>query len=108
MRRHAITDDQYHRIEHLLPGKASDRGVTARNNRLFIDAVLYIDRTSTPWRDLPEHFGNWNSTFRRFRRWCQNGVWQRIFDELQAPDFEWVMLDSTCIRAHQHAAGQKK
>lgn len=58
MRRHAITDDQYQRIEHLLPGKASDRDVTARKNRLFIDAVLYIDRTSTPWRDLPKHFGN--------------------------------------------------
>ena len=105
MARHEITDEQFARIAHLLPGKPSDRGVTARDNRLFINAVLWIDRTGSPWRDLPARFGKWNSVFRRFRRWAQKGVWERIFEELQDPDLELVMLDSTIVRAHQHAAG---
>ncbi|HMB92891.1 MAG TPA: IS5 family transposase [Rhodothermales bacterium] len=112
MPQHTISDEQFARIEDLLPGKASDRGVTARDNRLFINAVLWIDRNGAPWRALPEHFGNWNSVFRRFRRWAEHGVWDRIFTALQVSDsiadLEWVMLDSTSIRAHQHAAGQKK
>ena len=112
MPQHTISDEQFARIEHLLPGKATDRGVTARDNRLFIDAVLWIDRNGAPWRALPAHFGHWNSVFRRFRRWAAQGVWDCIFAALQAsdsiPDLEWVMLDSTSIRAHQQAAGQKK
>lgn len=108
MARHEITDEQFARIEHLLPGKPTDRGVTAGDNRRFINAVLWIDRAGAPWRDLPEAYGKWNSVFRRFRRWAQKGVWERIFEELQDTDFEWVMLDSTSVRAHQHAAGQKK
>jgi transposase len=70
MARHEITDEQFARIEHLLPGKPTDRGVTARDNRQFINVVLWIDRVGGPWRDLPERFGNWNSVFRRFRRWA--------------------------------------
>ena len=108
MERHCITDVQYARIERLLPGKATDRGVTARDNRQFINAVLWIDRTGSPWRDLPEQFGKWNSVYRRFCRWANTGVWDRVFETLQDPDFEWVMLDSTSVRAHQCAAGQKK
>lgn len=108
MLRHRITDGQYARIEHLLPGKATDRGVTAGDNRRFIDAVLWIDRTGSPWRDLPEEFGKWNSVYRRFCRWADAGVWDHIFEALQDADFEWVMFDSTSVRAHQHAAGQKK
>ena len=107
MLRHAISDDHFQRIEHLLPGKEADPGRTARDNRRFIDAVLWIDRTGAPWRDLPEHFGNWNSAYRRFRRWAQKGVWEEVFAALQETDLEWVMLDSTTVRAHQHAAGQK-
>ena len=107
MPRHAISDEHFERIKHLLPGRASDPGRTAKSNRLFIDAVLWIDRTGAPWRDLPEHFGNWNSAYRRFRRWTQKGVWERVFAALQDADLEWVMLDSTIVRAHQHAAGQK-
>ena len=61
-----------------------------------------------PWRDLPERFGSWNSVYRRFRRWAKAGLWQSIFDELQEPDLDWLMIDSTIVRAHQHAAGQKK
>lgn len=108
MRRYEISDEDWQRLAHLLPGQASHRGHTARDNRGFINAVLWIARTGAPWRDLPERFGNWNSVFRRFSRWSQNGVWARIFEHLQDPDLEWLMLDTTIVRAHQHAAGQKK
>lgn len=108
MTRHAISDVDWKRIADLLPGKKADPGRTARNNRLFIDAVLWIGRTGSPWRDLPEHFGKWNSVYRRFSRWSKTGVWERLLDELQDPDLEWMMIDTTIVRAHQHAAGQKK
>jgi len=106
MNRYAISDPDWDRIAPLLPGKKTDPGRTARDNRLFIDAVLWIARSGSPWHDLPEHFGHWNSTYRRFRRWAQTGVWGRIFAERQDPDFEWMMIDTTVVRAHQHAAGQ--
>ena len=106
MHRHAIPDDQWERIKHLLPGQAGQPGVTARDNRLFIDAVLWIARTGAPWRDLPERFGPWNSVWRRFDRWSKKGVWERIMNELGDPDLR-LLLDSTVIRAHQHAAGKK-
>jgi transposase len=108
MHRHAITDEHWKRIKDLLPGQTSDPGVTAKDNRLFIDAVLWIAKTGAPWRDLPERFGNWNSVWRRFDRWSTKGTWLRIFEEIKDPDLEWLILDSTVIRAHQHAAGAVK
>jgi len=106
--RHAISDESWERIQDLLPGRPGIRGRTAFNNRLFVDAVLWIGKTGAPWRDLPERFGNWNTAFRRFDRWAKNGVWKTIFETLQDPDLEWLLLDSTIIRAHAHAAGAKK
>ena len=106
-RRYEISDENWLRIEHLLPGKASDPGRTAENNRRFLNAVLWIARSGAPWRDLPERYGNWNTVFQRFNRWGKRGTWQRIFEALQDPDLEWLMVDSTTVRAHQHAAGQK-
>jgi len=108
MRRHEIADEHWERIERFLPGRAGDPGVTAKDNRLFVNAVLWIGKTGAPWRDLPERFGNWNSVWRRFDRWSAKGVWRRIFEELKDPDLEWLILDSTVIRAHQHAAGAVK
>ena len=108
MRRHEISDDNWNRIKNLLPGQEGDPGVTAKDNRLFVNAVLWIAKTGAPWRDLPERFGNWNSVWRRFDRWARKGAWERVFRELQDPDLEWLLLDSTVIRAHQHAAGAKK
>lgn len=109
MLRKQLRDDQWSRIEQMLPGKASDRGVTAKDNRLFVEAVLWIARTGSPWRDLPQSFGPWNSVYQRFARWSDNGVWHRVFAELaKDADFEEVFLDSTIVRAHQHAAGAKK
>ena len=108
MRRYEISDENWNRIEPLLPGKPGDPGRTAKDNRLFINAVLWIARTGAPWPDLPERFGKYNSVFQRFNRWSKKGRWQAIFEALQEPDLEWLMLDSTVVRAHQHAAGQKK
>ena len=106
--RHAIKDADWERIKDHLPGQPGQHGKAAKNNRLFIDAVLWIAKTGAPWRDLPEYFGNWNSVWRRLDRWANKGVWQRVFAILQDPDLEWVILDSTAIRAHPHAAGIKK
>ncbi len=106
--RHAIKDADWERIKDHLPGQPGQHGKAAKNNRLFIDAVLWIAKTGAPWRDLPEYFGNWNSVWRRLDRWANKGVWRRVFTILQDPDLEWVILDSTAIRAHPHAAGAKK
>ena len=106
--RHAISDGDFARIKDLLPGRAGTPGATARDNRLFIDAVLWVAKTGAPWRDLPERFGNWNSTWRRFDRWARSGAWREVFEALQDPDLEWLVLDSTVVRAHPHAAGAKK
>jgi len=105
MRRFELTDEQFRRLAPLLPGKEGDTGFTARDNRLFLDAVLWIARTGAPWRDLPKRFGNWNTNHKRFYRWARKGTWKRVFAELQDPDLEWLLLDSTVVRAHQHAAG---
>lgn len=106
-RRYELTDEQFARIEDLLPGKASDPGRTADDNRRFVNAVLWIARSGAPWRDLPERYGVWNSVYQRFNRWSRKGVWIAVFEALQEPDLEWLMIDSTTVRAHQHAAGQK-
>jgi transposase len=104
-----LRNDQFERIAALLPGKASDPGRTAADNRLFVEAVLWIARTGSPWRDLPHHFGPWNSVYQRFARWSRRGVWHRVFAQLaQEADFEEVFIDSTIVRAHQHAAGAPK
>jgi transposase len=105
MHRHAIKDEDWSRIEHLLPGQPGGHGGVALNNRLFMDALLHIAKTGVPWRDLPERFGKWDTVYQRFRRWCRTGVLQRIFEVLQDPDLEWFMMDSTTSRAHPHAAG---
>jgi transposase len=104
-----LRDDQFGRIAALLPGKASDPGRTAADNRMFVEAVLWIARTGSPWRDLPLQFGPWNSVYQRFGRWSRRGVWHRVFAQLaQDADFEEVFIDSTIVRAHQHAAGAPK
>ena len=103
-----LKDHQWDRIEPHLPGKKTDPGRTGENNRLFLEAVLWLARTGSPWRDLPQIFGNWNSVFIRFSRWSKDGVWDRLFAAMaDDPDFEYVMIDSTIVRAHQHAAGKK-
>ena len=109
MPRRNLRNDQWGRIAHLLPGKPGDRGRTAADNRLFVEAVLWMARSGAPWRDLPEEFGPWNSVYKRFARWQKRGVWERVFSALaDDADFEEVFIDSTVIRVHQHAAGAQK
>ena len=107
-RRFELTDAEWERIGSLVPGKAGDPGRTAKDNRLFLDAVLWIARTGAGWRDLPARFGKWDTVHKRFARWCRSGVWERLLTILGPdPDLEAVLLDSTIVRAHPHAAGGK-
>lgn len=107
-KRYALTDEHWERIKGFLPGLAGQLGATARDNRLFVDAVLYRYRTGIPWRDLPERFGDFRVVHTRHSRWSKSGVWKRIFDALaQDADNEYTMIDSTIVRAHQHSAGAK-
>ncbi len=109
MKRYGLTDEQWERIKDLLPGKEGDEGVTAKDNRLFVEAVIYRLRAGIPWRDLPERFGKFNSIHKRHSRWCKKEVWKKVFEVLtQDADNEYEMIDSTIVRAHQHAAGAKK
>ena len=109
MLRTILRDDQWERIAPFLQGRPGDSGRRGVDNRRFVEAVLWVARTGCPWRDLPEEFGSWNSVYVRFARWSDKQVWQRVFAVLrQDADFEEVFLDSTVIRAHQHAAGAAK
>ena len=92
----------------MLPGKPWNVGVMAKDNRLFVEAVLYRDRAGIPWRDLPERFGDFRVNHTRHMRWSLKGVWERIFNALAADaDNEYAMIEATIVRAHQHAAGAK-
>ena len=96
-----IGDSQWERVAPLLPGKDGDRARSAKDNREFLEAVLWIARTGAPWRDLPNEFGLWNSVFRRFRRWARKGVFERVFKALSADaGFEYVLIDGAIARLH--------
>ena len=108
MDRHGLSDEQWELVEPLLPGKVGDRGRSGANNRKFVEAVLWIANTGAAWRDLPASFGNWNSSFRRFRRWAIKGVFDVLFERLSgAPDFEYAMIDGTIVRVHQQGTGAR-
>ena len=103
-----LEDRVWERMAPRLPGKVGDPGRSGVDNRLFVEAVLWLVRTGIPWRDLPAIFGSWNSNFVRFSRWSKAGVWDRLFSAMtNDPDFEYILIDSTIVRAHQHAAGKK-
>ena len=109
MRRHELTEDQFKKIENILPGRKEHVGVTAQDNRIFINGVLWIFKTGAPWRDLPERYGHWKNVHRRFSRWATMGVFDSIFCILsEDADMEFLLMDGTIIKAHQHAAGAKK
>jgi putative transposase len=96
-------------MEAHLPGKASDPGRTGQNNRLFVEAIFWLARTGAHWRALPAHFGKWNSVYVRFNRWCRDGVFESLFRAMSDDrDFEYILVDSTIVRAHQHSAGAQK
>ena len=109
MRRYGLRYEQWERIKDFLPGRKGHVGGPAKDNRLFVDAVLYRYRTGIPWRDLPERFGDFRVVHTRFSRWNRSGVWQQIFSVLaEDADNEYAMIDATIVRANQHSAGALK
>lgn len=108
VKRYEVTEAQWRRISDLLPGKAGDPGRSGADNRLFVNAVLWVLRSGARWSDLPERYGKWKTVHRRFTRWAQAGVWERVFESLTGdPDNQYLMLDTTLVRAHQQAATGK-
>ena len=104
-----LREDQWERISPSLPGKLGDVGVTAKDNQRFVEGVIWVGKNGGRWRSLPPEYGKWGSVHKRFKRWADKGIWQMIFNALvEHADMEWVMIDSTIVRAHQHAAGAKK
>lgn len=108
-RRYELTQEQYEKIKGVLPGKASDPGRTAADNHQFVNGVLWILRSGAHWHDLPERYGNWKSMHKRFSRWAQKGVWEKVFEHLlKDPKNDYVMIDSSLVKAHQQAATGKR
>jgi putative transposase len=106
--RKVLSDAQWKRIAPELPGKEGDPGRSGKDNRLFVEAVLWLVRTGSPWRDLPDEFGKWKTVYTRFWRWADKGIWESLFNRLaEDPDFEYVMIDGTIIRVHQHGTGAR-
>ena len=106
--RYELSEAQWLKIESLLPGKAGDPGRSGKDNRLFVNAVLWVLRSGAAWPDLPERYGKWKSIHTRFARWAKAGVWERVFTVLTADRRnEYLMLDTTLVRAHQQAATGK-
>ena len=108
VKRYELSDGQWERIAEILPGKAGDPGRTGVDNRLFVHAVLWVLRSGAHWHDLPTRYGKYKTVHKRFTRWAKAGVWERVFAALiKDPDNEYVMLDTTLVRAHQQAATGK-
>ncbi len=108
VKRYELSQVQWERIADLLPGKASDPGRTAGDNRLFVNGVLWVLRSGAHWCDLPERYGRWKTLHKRFSRWSKAGVWDRVFaDLIKDRDNQYLMIDSTLVRAHQQAATGK-
>lgn len=107
-----LTDEVWTKIAAILATIKSRAGSPpALSDRLFIEAVLYLARTGTPWRDLPAEFGHWDAVYNRFRRWEARGIWRQLWARLQAEDCQdalYLFIDATIVRAHQHAAGALK
>lgn len=108
MIRLTLSDSQWERIAPLLPGKEGDPGRSGADNRLFLEAVLWVVRTGSPWRDLPPEFGTWSSVWKRFRRWALKGVFEALFEVLSGDaDFEYALIDGTIVKVHRHGTGAK-
>ena len=107
-RRHDISDRVWQLLEAHLPGRAGAWGGNSIDKRQFINAVFWILRTGAPWRDLPPDLGSWSNTHRRFIRWRDKGIWEKLLEILvDNPDFEWLMIDASHIKVQPHAAGAR-
>ena len=106
--RYELSPQQWEQLKESLPGKSTDRGRTAVDNRRFVNGVLWVLRSGARWSDLPARYGNWKSVHKRFTRWARAGVWERVFGHLTADRHNvYLMLDSTIVRAHQQAVTGK-
>jgi len=106
--RHDISDELWNKLEPLLPGQQGSWGGIAKNNRQFINGVFWILRTGAPWRDLPPVYGDWKNTHRRFTRWRDKNIWENLLEKLvDAPNMEWLMIDASHIKVHQHGTGAR-
>ena len=106
--RHDLTEAQWNRIKDLLPGQVGGHGRVAKDNRAFVNAVLWILRTGAPWRDLPPSMGGWKNTHRRFTRWRDKGIWEMLFRALCADaKLRFVAIDGSYVKAHPHASGAR-
>ena len=104
-----LSDDQWTKIRACLRQDPNAYVGQEANCRRFVEAILWMSRSGAQWRLLPEEYGQWNSIYKRFARWCEQGVWRRLFEHLaDDPDLESVMIDSTIVRAHPCAAGAPK
>src|SRR4051812_37730824 len=108
MDRYVLTDAQWAKMEPHCRGKKSDPGRSGADNRRFVEAILWIARTGSPWRDLPPLFGRWNTVFKRYRDWVRADVFERLFDAASdEPDMEYAMVDATIVKVHRHGQGAK-
>ncbi len=108
-KRYELSNEQWRRIENLLPGKKGDPGRAGKDNRLFVDGVLWVLRSGARWSDLPERYGKWKTVHKRFGRWTKSGAWERVFDSLTGdPDNQYLMLDTTLVRAHPAGRDRKR
>ena len=108
MERFVLTDAQWAKMEPHCLGKPTDPGRNGSDNRRFVEAVLRIVRTGSPWRDLPAFFGNWNTVFKRYRDWVKADVFVRLFEACShEPDMEYAMVDATIVKVHRHGQGAK-
>lgn len=108
MARMVLTDAQWEKIAPHCKGKKSDPGRSGTDNRLFVEAVLWIARTGAQWRDLPAEFGNWNTVFKRYRDWVKADVFKALFDAVSDDaDMEYAMIDATIVKVHRHGQGSK-
>ena len=106
--RHDLSDRMWSLLEPHLPGQKGQWGGIAKDNRQFINAVLWNLRTGAPWRDLPPDYGGWKNTHRRFCRWRDKGMWEELLAVfMKEPDFEWLMIDASHMKVHAHASGAK-
>ncbi len=102
VQRYELSDRQWERVKDLLPGKVGDPGRSGRDNRQFVNGVLWVLRSGAHWHDLPERYGKWKTVHTRFSRWAKAGVWERMFEALlRDRDNQYLMLDTTLVRAHQ-------
>ena len=108
MTRYVLTDAQWAQMKPHCLGKPGDPGRSGADNRRFVEAVLWVVRTGSPWRDLPDTFGAWDTVYSRFRDWVRADVWARLFAAVSdEPDMEYAMVDATIVKVHRHGQGAK-